>query len=195
LRWGELQVRASIALRYLLDRLIGPRARADELCDVRIRLAEQAGRGVASHEEEQVALSLRLLREKLWARFGPVEACARCALPRSASWPGGDCCSGNTRDLFTDHELAALKLAGTTSSKLVAKSTRHSGCVFRDPEGCSLEAAHRPCVCVRYTCRELERELVRRGVGPESARLQEELRVEFERFVALRNERLEVDRL
>jgi hypothetical protein len=40
-------------------------------------------------------------------------------------------------------------------------------------------------------CRELGRELDRRGDGRVSARLQEELRVGFERFVELRNERLE----
>jgi hypothetical protein len=182
-----------VSVKYVFDRLSGPRTRADELYDVRRRLVEQAGPGVASRAEEQLALELRLLREKLGARLGPVEACARCARPRSASWPGGDCCSGHTRDLFTDPELAALKLAGTTPAKLRAPRTRHAGCAFRGPKGCSLEAAHRPCLCVRYTCRELGRELGRRDDGPVSARLLEELRAGFERFVELRNDRLEAD--
>jgi hypothetical protein len=181
------------SVRYLFDRLRGPRTRAEELCDVRRRLAEQAGPGVASHAEQQLALQLRTLREELVARFATVQACARCVQPRSASWPGGHCCSGHTQALFTDDELAALRLAGTTAAQLRAPHERHAGCVFRGPQGCSLTAAHRPCLCVRYTCRELQSELDRRGDGLATARLQEEIRVRFERFVKLRNERLEAN--
>ena len=190
---GYMLAPVFVLIKYVFDRLSGPRTRADELYDVRRRLVEQAGPGVASYEEEQLALKLRLLREKLGARFGPVEACARCVRPRSASWHGGHCCSGHTQDLFTDHELAALKLAGTTPAKLRAPRTRHAGCAFRGPKGCSLKVAHRPCLCVSYMCRELGRELDRRGDGLASAQLQEELRVGFERFVERRNERLEAN--
>ena len=182
--------RVFVSIKYAFERLSGPRTRADELYDVRRRLVEQAGPRVASHAERQLALELRLLREKLGARLGTVEACAGCARPRSADWPGGGCCSGHTQDLFTDGELAALKLAGTTPARLRAPRARHAGCAFRGPRGCSLEAAHRPCQCVRYMCRELGRELDRRGDGRASARLQEELRAGFERFVELRNERI-----
>jgi hypothetical protein len=182
--------RVLISVMYVLDRLSGPRTRADELRDVRRRLVGAAGPGVAIREEKRLALELRRLRERLGARLGPVEACARCSRPRSASWPGGDCCSGHTPDLFTDHELAALGLAGTTPAHLRAPRAPHAGCAFRGPRGCSLEAAHRPCQCARYMCRALGRELDRRGDGLASARLQEELRAGFERFVELRTERL-----
>jgi hypothetical protein len=182
--------RVFVSANHALDRLSGPPARADELYDVRLRLVVEAGRGVASHEEERLAFALRRLREELWARLGPVEACARCARPASESWPGGACCSGHTEDLFTDHALAALKLAGTTPAHLRAPRGPHAGCAFRGPMGCSLEPAHRPCQCVSYMCRELGRELDGRGDGLASARLQEELRAGFERFVALRDARL-----
>ena len=180
-------------MRYLFDRLFGSRTRTEELFNVRRRLLEQAGPGVASHAEQQLALRLRTLRETLVARLGVVQACASCVQPRSASWPGGHCCSGHTNNLFTDDELAALKLAGTTAAQLKAPRTSHAGCAFRGPRGCSLDAAHRPCLCVRYACRELQSELHRRGDGPASAQLQEELRVEFERFLARRNERIEAN--
>ena len=180
-----------VSVRHFFDRLRGPRTWADDLYDVRRRLAEQADPDVASQAEVQLALELRLLRERLVALFGTVQACARCVQPRSASWPGGHCCSGHTQALFTDDELAALRLAGTTTAQLKAPHASRAGCVFRGPQGCSLTAAHRPCLCVRYTCRDLQSELDRRGDGPTCALLQEELRVRFERFVELRNERLD----
>jgi hypothetical protein len=178
-----------IAAAYVFDRLSGPGARADEIRDVRRRLVEQDGPGVAGVDEKKIALELRRLREELGARVGLVEACASCARPRSERWPGGACCSGHTRDLFTDDELAALRLSGTTPSRLRAPRTPHAGCAFRGARGCSLAVAHRPCQCVRYMCRELGRELDRRGDDRGSARLQEELRVGFERFVELQDER------
>jgi hypothetical protein len=48
-------------------------------------------------------------------------------------------------------------------------------------------------LCVRYVCRELQSELDQHGYSQASAQLQEELRVGFERFVELRNERLEAN--
>jgi hypothetical protein len=180
-----------VSLRYFLDRLSGPRTRADELRDVRRRLVEQSGPGIASDAEVQLAQRLRLLRERLVAQFGAVEACGRCMRPRSAYWPGGQCCSGHTQRLFTEHELAALKLAGTTPALLRAPRGEHDGCAFRGPRGCSLGAAHRPCLCVRYTCRELQSELDQRNDIRAITRLQQELRVGFERFVERRQERLD----
>jgi hypothetical protein len=184
--------RVLVSVKYVLDRLLGPRTRADELYDLRRQLLAQAGPGVASPEEEQLALSLRELREQLAAQFAPVEACAQCGQPESTDWPGGHCCSAHTRDLFSDHELAALRLAGTTPAHLKPPRASHRGCAFRGPAGCSLAVAHRPCVCVGYACRELQIELHRRGDGQANVRLQEELHVVFERFVARRNQRMEV---
>lgn len=169
------------------------RTRADEMNVVRCRLAQQAGSGVASPAEEQLAVRLRLLREELAARVGQVEACGQCVRPRSASWPGGHCCSGHTQNLFTDHELGALKLSGTTAAELRPPCADHAGCAFRGHRGCSLGAAHRPCLCVSYMCRELQSELYQRGDGPAIARLCEQLRVTFECFVTKRNERLEAN--
>src|SRR5664280_2257676 len=187
---GCIVVKVFASAKYIFDRLTGPRTRTGELHDVRRRLVEQAARGVASPAEEQLALRLRLLREELAARVGQVEACGHCVRPRSASWPGGHCCSGHTQNLFTDHELAALKLSGTTPDQLNPPRTEHAGCAFRGPRGCSLETAHRPCLCISYMCRELQSELDQRGDGPAIARLREELRVGFERFLELRKERL-----
>jgi hypothetical protein len=184
-------LRVFVSARYVLDRLSGPRTRADELYHLRRQLLAQAGPGVASRAEEQLSLRLRQLRDQMAAQFGPTEACAHCVQPQSTGWPGGSCCSAHTRDLFTDHELAALRLVGTTPSHLKPPRARHLGCAFRGPSGCSLEVAHRPCVCVGYACRELQIELHRRGVGQANVQLQEELRVVFERFVAQRKQRME----
>jgi hypothetical protein len=177
--------------RYVLDRLAGPRTRADELRELRGQLRAQAGPGVASLAEKRLALKLRELRERLAAQFTPVEACTRCGQPPSTGWPGGDCCSARTRDLFSDHELAALRLAGTTPAHLKPPRAGHVGCAFRGPSGCSLEAAHRPCVCIGYACRQLQVELHRRGDGQANVRLQDELHAVFQRFVAERKRRME----
>lgn len=177
--------------RHILDRLVEPRSRANELKDVRCRLAAQPGPGFASATEAQLAQRLRALREELSARLGKVEACGQCARPRSASWPGGYCCSAQTRNLFTDDELAALKLSGTTSTQLKPPRSDPAGCAFRGPQGCSLDAAHRPSLCVRYVCRELQGELEHRRDWSAIAQLQEELRAVFERFTEIRAERIE----
>jgi len=93
--------------------------------------------------------------------------------------------------LFSEQELAALRLAATTPGDLRPPRGDHRGCAFRGPSGCSLAVAHRPTVCVGYACRELLAELRRRGDGPTIARLQDELQRVFQRFVAARAARLE----
>ena len=180
-----------ILLRYLLDRLSGARARADELYIVRRRLEAKEGPDVVGDAETQLALRLRQLREELMARVGPVESCARCVQPRSATWPGGFCCSGHTEALFSDHELAALRLAGTTAAALTPPRANQAGCVFRGPKGCSLKVAHRPCLCVRFVCSELWSELDKRGNCAAIVRLQDELRLRFDCFVQQRDKRIE----
>jgi hypothetical protein len=180
-----------VSARFVLDWVIGPRTRANELCELRRRLLAQDGLDVASPAETELALRLRRQREELSALLGPVEACAHCVRPRMASWPGGHCCSGNTRDIFTDDELSALRLAGTTSTALEPPRTGHVGCAFRGSSGCSLAAPHRPNLCVSYLCRELESELERRGDGQMIAQLQQGLRTGFERFLECRKERIE----
>lgn len=176
-----------VALRYLLDRLSGPRTRADELRDLRMRLHALRRSSRGSRDLAQLALRLRALREAVVGAMGAVDACSKCVQPRSAPWFGGHCCSGRTRDLFTDDELAALGLSGTTSGKLRAPRGGHAGCAFRGLSGCSLDAAHRPNLCVIYTCRELESELMHCGTERTNARLRQALRESFQQFVAVRH--------
>jgi len=177
--------------RYLVDRLRLPRARADSVREVRRRLEEQRGACAVGHEEVRLARELRRLREELSVAFGSLESCRSCARPPSRLWPGGHCCGGRAESLFTDDELAALKLSGTTPGRLRPPRADLAGCPFREPAGCSLAPADRPSVCVRYVCLSLERELRQRGDRQAIAALQTELAVAFRRFVALRAARIE----
>ena len=181
------------AARYLWDRLSGPRTRADELLRLRRRLAEAADPN-ASATERRLARQLCQLRQSLGTQIGEVQACRGCVRPHSERWPGGHCCSGHTEDLFTDHELATLRLSGTSPHQLRPPRSEHAGCAFRGPTGCSLDTAHRPNLCVSYTCRELRSELDQRGDGAAIARLQQRIQVTFARFVATMQERLEAER-
>lgn len=96
-------------------------------------------------------------------------------------WSGGHCCGGRTEEIFTDAELSALRLSGTTPARLtLPPPSDHAGCAFRGPERCSLEPEDRPVICAAYICRDLEAELRGRGVfGPIKA-LRAELRAAFE---------------
>jgi len=174
----------------LWNRLSSSRRRANEVREVRCRLAEQPDCGVASPAEVRIARRLRTLREEMSAQVGVVEACKHCVRPRSPAWPGGHCCSGNTQDRFTGCELGALKLSGTTPRDLRPPRSAHAGCAFRSPQGCSLKVAHRPFLCVSYLCGELRSELEKRGDGPSITRLKAELHREFDRFVETRNNRI-----
>jgi hypothetical protein len=182
-----------LPVRYLRERLSGPRSRAEELLALRRRLLAQDGPGHAGPAEEQLAGRLRELREQLAAQLGQVEACAHCMQAPLTAWPGGQCCSAETRELWSDHELAALRLAGTTPAHLKPPRGGHAGCAFRGSSGCSLEAVHRPSVCIGYACRELLAELRRRGDGPTIARLQDELQTTFQRFVTERTVRMQAN--
>jgi hypothetical protein len=184
-----------ITLGYLVDRLWQPPSRAHELYALRRRLSSQSGPAAASAEERLIAQRLSRLKTALADLFGSVESCKGCVRPRSPRFPGGHCCSGRTEHLFTDDELGALKLAGTTVTSLRLPRADHVGCAFRGPAGCSLAPAHRPCLCVRYTCRELESELALRPDHRDTRQLREELRAEFERFVACRRARRQKDSL
>ncbi len=180
-----------IAAQHLVDRLRQPRRRADDLRDVRRRLAVLPGADEAGAEQLALALELRSLRERLIVALGAVDACSSCAAGHPlpfGRWAGGHCCGGRTATLFTDDELAALKLAGTTPARLRAPEADVAGCAFRGPTGCSLGPRDRPNLCTRYLCRDLEREIKQRGDLAPIAGLQEQIRVRFERFVALREE-------
>jgi hypothetical protein len=136
------------------------------------------------------ALAVDLARQRvaLSVAMGDVRACSGCARGRplpEGRWSGGQCCSAPTTDVFTDDEVRALALAGTTPARLIAPSGDHAGCAFRGEHGCSLDVVDRPTLCVRYICRELERELTRRGDVRAVKALASELGKVFARFVKL----------
>jgi hypothetical protein len=174
-----------IAARHLVDRLRHPRSRADDVAALRRRLARVEG----TEEEAALAREIRRLREALAAAFTTVEACRGCArghpLPHGR-WHGGHCCGCRTEQVFTDDEVAALALAGTTASDLSPPRGDHAGCAFRGPEGCSLPPAHRPNICVRYLCRELEGELRERGELAPIRAIAADLNKAFERLRRMR---------
>jgi hypothetical protein len=143
------------------------RDRRAELGALRRRLRD-AAREPAGDDERALARRLRQLRRDLAAALGAVASCGGCAARLvagvgKAGWSGGFCCSGNTEDVFADHEVAALALAGVNPRHLRPPSSERAGCLFRGPTGCSLDPAHRPNVCARYICRELAAELGARG--------------------------------
>lgn len=175
-----------IPVQRLVDGLRHPRSRADEAAALRRRLAAAPGAGAASAEAVEAALAIRRLKVELAAAFGAPSSCGGCArghpLPHGR-WSGGHCCGGRTEELFTDAELSALRLSGTTPARLtLPPPSDHAGCAFRGPEGCSLEPGDRPALCAAYVCRDLEAELRERGAfGPIKA-LRAELRAAVERF-------------
>ena len=175
----------------LVDRLRHPRSRADELTALRRRFAE-VDRAAASDDERAVAAQLRELRLQLSRALAGTTSCSSCArgypLPHGR-WDGGHCCGGRTEELFSEDEVAALALGGTRVSSLRAPTGDHAGCAFRGSEGCSLEVADRPNLCVRYVCRGLETELRGSGRWDEVRVVARRLRETFARFVALREER------
>lgn len=179
-----------IAARHLVDRMRQPRARADEVRDVRRRLVAQPSPSDASAEQVSLAEELARLRAEVTKAVGHVRSCSGCARGRplpEGRWSGGQCCSGRTEDVFTDDELAALRLAGTSPARLATPPpSDHAGCAFRGERGCSLDVADRPNLCVRYICRELEGELSPRWTSVRP--LARELGETFARFVKLRAE-------
>ena len=183
-----------IAARHLVDRLRGPRSRADDLAALRRRFDAVAD---ASDEEIALAREMRRLREALSAALSNVASCARCAhghpLPHGR-WDGGHCCGTRTDAVFTDDEIAALRLAGSMPSRLSPPAGDHAGCAFRGERGCSLAPGDRPSICVRYICHDLERELRERGDLREIRAIAVDLARAFERFRGLRAARAEAAR-
>ncbi len=173
------------SIKDTLERILGPRTRAVELRVLRKRLAAVHGHRFADKEAVQSARRLRALRKELVTKLGRPRACAECVRPRSVDWPGGHCCSGSTEDLFPNDEIRALKLSGTRGRHWRAPRSDHRGCAFRGPAGCSLAPAHRPSLCVRYACFDLQREIDLGTNRDEINRLQEALRLESLHFSAL----------
>lgn len=168
--------------RFLLEWRLHGRPRAGELRVLRQKLSEPLALGSNVERLTQIAEDLKRQRVALSAAFGEVDACGGCVRPQMDGWPGGHCCSGSTARLFTRDEIVALRLSGTTPAKLTLPSTPQLGCAFRGRSGCTLATAHRPSICVRYTCRELETELRRRGKFSDIAAKQQQLKHSFEEF-------------
>jgi hypothetical protein len=179
-----------LAARHLVDRKRQPRTRADELLRLRERLVAQRAPEDATDEELALARDLARLRVELTSELEARQprSCSGCARGRSlphGRWNGGHCCGAPTFDLFTDDELASLRLAGTTPARLAPPppGTDHAGCAFRGPDGCSLAPVDRPNLCVRFLCRELEAELARSDVSNQRLKsLARELSAAFRRF-------------
>jgi hypothetical protein len=184
-----------VPLQRMVLRARHVRSRADELVEVHGRL--RAARSARSSDDERAAaLELRDLKVRVADVLASVSSCGRCAngkpTPRGV-FAGGDCCTGVTAELFSDNELAALAGGGTTPRDLRAPLTAHAGCAFRGATGCSLSPADRPERCVTYTCGTLRRELHERRDLASVEALLAELHATMERFLALRQERLDDD--
>lgn len=182
-----------ISAKYLIDRMRHGRSRADELLDLRQRLAAAAPAGMAGADEASTAQALLLQRHAISRAIGEVKSCRSCALGHpepNGHWAGGHCCGARTADLFNDDEVAALRLSGTTAGRLRAPTGDHAGCSFRGATGCSLGTADRPNLCVRYLCPDLTRELHGRGDLPQIEALCGELEETYLHFIALRANRL-----
>ena len=180
----------------LLGRWRDARLHSQDLAALRARFRASSRGARASAGEAREALRLRRLRREILATLGEVQACRSCArghpLPHGR-WEGGHCCGAVTLDIFCDDEVAALQLGGARPRDLRAPrgGRANSGCAFRGPRGCSLSAACRPNLCVRFLCQELRAELRSRGDFGRLVKLITELRRTFGRFQALRAARLE----
>jgi hypothetical protein len=182
-----------VAAERLLIKLRQPRARADELVELRSRLRDELG-SVVDAEERALARAVRARKLAVAAELHDVISCRSCATSQPAPvghYAGGACCSGVTGKLFDDNELAALAHAGTRPRDLIPPPGHdaHAGCAFRGSGGCSLDVADRPARCVRYVCDSLRRELHARGqLDPIEAKL-DDLDRTMQRFAAVHHAR------
>ncbi len=137
-------------------------SRRSALRRLRQALRRERRSGRWSPQELALARLLRDGRERIAAETGCLWACARCAgayPPPASTWDGGYCCSGSTDALFDELELAALYASGSRPRHLRPPRAPVAGCIFRGPRGCSLPPRHRPNKCLRFLCRDAQREL------------------------------------
>src|SRR4051812_18271283 len=147
-----------LPLERLFRRRAQPASREEEIVRLRARFRAQPSARQAGPDAVASAERLRALRVEMAAAFDDVDACRSCARGRpepNGHWAGGSCCGSRTLDLFTDEEVASLKLAGISASDLEPPRGDHAGCAFREEAGCSLPPERRPSLCVRYICIEL----------------------------------------
>jgi hypothetical protein len=165
-----------------------PDARDRELATLRARFTAQPSAREAGAEAVAIAARLKELRVEMSRAFSHVDACSGCGKKRPephGHWAGGACCGSRTLDLFTEAEVASLKLAGIRARALEPPRGDHAGCAFRGETGCSLSAEQRPNICVRYICLELRSELIDKPEWRAISKLGAALRDEFARFETL----------
>ncbi len=184
-----------IAVERLLIRIRHPASRADELNTLRARLRDELAKDV---DDAERALAMRVLAAKraISAELHAVSSCRSCAtgLPApQGSYAGGACCGGVTNELFDDHELAGLALAGTRPADLTppARADLHAGCAFRGPRGCTLDVAHRPGRCVLYVCDTLRHELHDAGQLDTAERMLAGLQRDMTELIAMHEARVD----
>jgi len=182
-----------IAVERLLIKLRQPASRAGELIELRRRLRAERAAAADPIEREQAA-EVQAEKLALVRAIGEVASCGSCAVGQP--WPnghyrGGDCCCGITNEVFDDHEVAALGLAGTRPRDLVPARGDHAGCTFRGERGCSLAIDHRPARCAHFICDTLRRELHDRGELDAIERAQRALDQAMRTFTASRRARLD----
>jgi hypothetical protein len=186
-----------IGVERLLIRIRHPASRADELNALRARLRDERAKD-SDDDARARAVRILALKRTVSDALAEVSSCRSCAsgLPApQGSYAGGACCGGVTAELFDDHELAGLALAGTRPADLTppAGSDLHAGCAFRGPRGCTLDVAHRPGRCVLYVCDTLSRELHRGGQLDDVERMLAELRREMTEHIAAHSARADHD--
>ena len=163
-------------------------ARDEDLSTLRARFSSQPTAREAGAEAVASAARLRELRVAMSRAFEHVDACGGCGKKRPephGHWAGGACCGSRTLDLFTQKEVASLKLAGIRARDLEPPRGDVAGCAFRGERGCSLVPEQRPNICVRYICLELRAELIDKPEWRAISKLGAELRDEFARFESL----------
>jgi hypothetical protein len=186
-----------IAVERLLIRIKHPASRAAELNALRARVRDELARN-ADADERARALRVLTVKREISDALDGVSSCRSCAtgLPAPAgAYAGGACCDGVTAELFDDHEVAALVLAGTRPADLTppAGDDLHAGCAFRGPRGCTLEVTHRPGRCVLYLCTTLRRELHRGGQLDDVERMLAALRHEMTELISVHTARSDRD--
>ncbi len=187
-------------LAVLLDAfsLLRPATRAHEVASLRLRLMAEASPRQVDPQERRLALRLRDMRTQMIGLIGDVRACRSCArgypLPHGR-WEGGYCCGGTTENVFQQEELACLRASGTRPRDFRTPRAVHAGCAFRGPRGCSLAPAHRPNLCVRYTCRDLHEEFSKRGIERQVRQLASQIQRTFSEYRSLRSNRLDRESL
>ena len=169
--------------RFIPWWLAAPSQRRADLQQVRqgLREARQERRWDPATLERLIAARKAITGSQ--GRLRACETCARGCDPPHGHWEGGFCCGGQTAELFSPQELAALAAIGVKPRELSPPASREqAGCTFRGPKGCSLTAEVRPNVCLWYLCRDVSQELGHAGRGKEVGAHAKELEQAFIAF-------------